>query len=72
MNNQTRQVVVLGSTGSIGTNTLEVIAASGGKLRACGLTAHHQLDLLQMFPLMHQYLQLLQYMSYLYQQYLLL
>jgi 1-deoxy-D-xylulose-5-phosphate reductoisomerase len=47
MNNQARQVVVLGSTGSIGTNTLEVIAASGGKLRACGLTAHHQLERLQ-------------------------
>lgn len=44
MNDQARQIVVLGSTGSIGTNALEVIAASGGKLRACGLTAHHQLD----------------------------
>ncbi|MFP6648787.1 MAG: 1-deoxy-D-xylulose-5-phosphate reductoisomerase [Pirellulaceae bacterium] len=44
MNHQARQVVVLGSTGSIGRNTLEVINASGGKLRACGLTAHHQLD----------------------------
>ena len=44
MNHQGRQVVVLGSTGSIGRNTLEVIHASGEKLRACGLTAHHQLD----------------------------
>ena len=44
MNDQARQIVVLGSTGSIGTNALEVIAASGGKLQACGLTAHHQLD----------------------------
>ncbi|MEE2989617.1 MAG: 1-deoxy-D-xylulose-5-phosphate reductoisomerase [Planctomycetota bacterium] len=44
MNHQGRQVVVLGSTGSIGRNTLEVIHASGEKLRASGLTAHHQLD----------------------------
>ncbi len=47
MNDQARQIVVLGSTGSIGTNALQVIAASGGKLHACGLTAHHQLDRLQ-------------------------
>ena len=39
-----RNVVILGSTGSIGTSALEVIASSGGKLRAYGLTAHHNLD----------------------------
>ena len=39
-------VVILGSTGSIGRGTLEVIAASVGRLRACGLTAHANLDLL--------------------------
>ena len=32
-------VAVLGSTGSIGRNTLEVIAASGGRYRACLLAA---------------------------------
>lgn len=34
------QVAVLGSTGSIGSNTLEVIAASGSKLRVAALSAH--------------------------------
>ncbi|MBN1912422.1 MAG: 1-deoxy-D-xylulose-5-phosphate reductoisomerase [Pirellulales bacterium] len=34
------QVAVLGSTGSIGRSTLEVIAASQGRLRAVGLSAH--------------------------------
>ena len=33
------QVAVLGSTGSIGRSTLEVIAASAGRLRAVGLAA---------------------------------
>jgi 1-deoxy-D-xylulose-5-phosphate reductoisomerase len=40
-------VAVLGSTGSIGRNTLEVIGASGGHLAAVGLTAHASLDLLE-------------------------
>lgn len=36
-------VAVLGSTGSIGKSTLEVIAASGGRLRAVALSAHASL-----------------------------
>ena len=39
-----RNVAVLGSTGSIGTSTLEVIAASGGRLQAIALSAHGRLD----------------------------
>jgi 1-deoxy-D-xylulose-5-phosphate reductoisomerase len=35
-----RQVAVLGSTGSIGRSTLDVVRASGGKLAAVGLSAH--------------------------------
>ncbi|MEX2092026.1 MAG: 1-deoxy-D-xylulose-5-phosphate reductoisomerase, partial [Pirellulales bacterium] len=42
----TKRVAVLGSTGSIGTNALEVIAASQGRLRAIALSAHRRLDLL--------------------------
>ena len=41
-----KHVAVLGSTGSIGVSTLEVIAASEGRLRAGLLSAHSQLDLL--------------------------
>jgi 1-deoxy-D-xylulose-5-phosphate reductoisomerase len=41
---QTRNIAVLGSTGSIGTSALEVIAASNGRLRAVALSAHRQLD----------------------------
>ncbi len=37
---QRRRVVVLGSTGSIGTNCLEVIAALPDRLQAVGLSAH--------------------------------
>lgn len=40
---QVTNVAVLGSTGSIGKSTLEVIAASGGKLRAVALSAHASL-----------------------------
>ncbi len=40
-------VAVLGSTGSIGRSTLEVIRASEGRLAAVGLSAHGSLDLLQ-------------------------
>ena len=36
----------LGSTGSIGRSTLEVIAASGGRLRAVALSAHGNTELL--------------------------
>ncbi len=39
-----RNIAVLGSTGSIGRSTLDVIAASGGRLRAVGLAAYRQLD----------------------------
>ena len=39
-------VAVLGSTGSIGRSTLEVIAASGGRLRAVALAAHTNTGLL--------------------------
>jgi 1-deoxy-D-xylulose-5-phosphate reductoisomerase len=53
MNDQARQVVVLGATGSVGSNTLEVIAGSGGKLQAVGLTAHHQLDRLVELARLH-------------------
>jgi 1-deoxy-D-xylulose-5-phosphate reductoisomerase len=42
----TKRVAVLGSTGSIGTSALEVIAASDGRLRAVALSAHRRLDLL--------------------------
>ena len=40
-------VVVLGSTGSIGRSTLEVICASGGRLRAVALSAHANTKLLE-------------------------
>ncbi len=46
MTDRVTNVAVLGSTGSIGRSTLEVIAASGGKLRAVGLSAHANTDLL--------------------------
>jgi 1-deoxy-D-xylulose-5-phosphate reductoisomerase len=36
----TRRVVVLGSTGSIGTSCLEVVAGLGGRLEVLGLSAH--------------------------------
>ncbi|MDQ1513013.1 MAG: 1-deoxy-D-xylulose-5-phosphate reductoisomerase [Microbacteriaceae bacterium] len=36
---QPRRVVLLGSTGSIGTQTLEVVAANPGRFRVVGLTA---------------------------------
>ncbi len=40
------RVAIFGSTGSIGRNTLEVIAASGGSLQAVALSAHLSLELL--------------------------
>lgn len=36
----TQNVVILGSTGSIGTNTLDVISSLNGRFRAVGLSAH--------------------------------
>src|SRR3954447_9713708 len=41
-----KNVAVFGSTGSIGKNALEVIAASDGRLKAVALSAHGKLDLL--------------------------
>ncbi len=41
----TRTLSVLGSTGSIGTQTLEVAASCGHRVAA--LTAHHNIDLLE-------------------------
>ncbi|MBI3837248.1 MAG: 1-deoxy-D-xylulose-5-phosphate reductoisomerase [Planctomycetia bacterium] len=46
MTQEVANVAVLGSTGSIGRNTLEVIAASGGSLASVALSAHTSLDLL--------------------------
>lgn len=44
MADQTRNVAILGSTGSIGCRALDVIRSSGGRLRAAALTAHQRLD----------------------------
>jgi 1-deoxy-D-xylulose-5-phosphate reductoisomerase len=44
MSNSTKNVAVLGSTGSIGTSALEVIAASEGRLRAVALSALSKFD----------------------------
>jgi 1-deoxy-D-xylulose-5-phosphate reductoisomerase len=46
MTDRVTNVAVLGSTGSIGRSTLEVIAASGGRLRAVALSAHRNTELL--------------------------
>ena len=46
MTTSPRNVVVLGSTGSIGRSTLEVIEHSQGKLRLLGLSANTSLPLL--------------------------
>ena len=43
MPDATKNIAVLGSTGSIGTSALEVIGASGGRLRAVALSAHGRL-----------------------------
>ncbi len=42
----TKRIAVLGSTGSIGTSALEVIAASEGRMHAVALSAHRRFDLL--------------------------
>ncbi|MBN2475924.1 MAG: 1-deoxy-D-xylulose-5-phosphate reductoisomerase [Pirellulales bacterium] len=47
MTDPVTNVAVLGSTGSIGRSTLEVIAASRGSLRAVVLSAHGNTDLLE-------------------------
>ncbi|MCD4726958.1 MAG: 1-deoxy-D-xylulose-5-phosphate reductoisomerase, partial [Pirellulales bacterium] len=46
MSDRTTNVAVLGSTGSIGRNTLEVIAASNGSMRAVALSAYANTELL--------------------------
>jgi 1-deoxy-D-xylulose-5-phosphate reductoisomerase len=46
MRSQLTNAAVLGSTGSIGRNTLEVISASAGRLRAVVLSAHENTGLL--------------------------
>src|SRR5438477_7125351 len=40
----TKNVAVFGSTGSIGKNALEVIAASNGRLKAIALSAYGKLE----------------------------
>ena len=40
MSRPTRNIVVLGSTGSIGSSTLEVAATSGGRVRVAGISAN--------------------------------
>jgi 1-deoxy-D-xylulose-5-phosphate reductoisomerase len=47
MSNSAVNVAVLGSTGSIGRSTLEVIAASKGSIRAVGLSAYKNIRLLE-------------------------
>jgi len=47
MTSRATNVAVLGSTGSIGQSTLEVIAASRGRLRAVALSAHSNTRLLK-------------------------
>ena len=43
MSSRSKNVTILGSTGSIGTSTLDVIASSGGTLRAFAISAHNSL-----------------------------
>jgi 1-deoxy-D-xylulose-5-phosphate reductoisomerase len=47
MSPPTRNIALLGSTGSIGRSTLEVVAASQGALRVAILTAHGNVELLK-------------------------
>ncbi len=47
MTHRSKNIVVLGSTGSIGRSTLEVVAASEGRLRPVALSAHSNLDVLE-------------------------
>ena len=47
MTTHVRNIAILGSTGSVGRSTLEVIAQSQGRLRAFGLTAHKRLTALE-------------------------
>lgn len=47
-------VTVLGSTGSIGRSTLEVVSHSGGRLRVVAITAHSNLSLALMQAQLHR------------------
>src|SRR3989442_13805844 len=42
-----KQIVILGSTGSIGTNTLDIISKFPEKVQAVGLTAANNVDKLE-------------------------
>ncbi|MGA2621958.1 MAG: 1-deoxy-D-xylulose-5-phosphate reductoisomerase [Thermoguttaceae bacterium] len=46
MTRPTTNIAILGSTGSIGRSTLEVVSGSGGRLRALALSAHRRTALL--------------------------
>jgi 1-deoxy-D-xylulose-5-phosphate reductoisomerase len=46
MSRAAKRIAVLGSTGSIGRNSLEVIASSGGELCVHALSAHNNIELL--------------------------
>jgi 1-deoxy-D-xylulose-5-phosphate reductoisomerase len=46
MTDRVTRIAVLGSTGSIGRSTIEVIAFSGGAMQALALTAHSHVELL--------------------------
>lgn len=46
MNRPARNIAILGSTGSIGRNTVDVVSASEGGLKVLGLTAHRNCSLL--------------------------
>ena len=43
---QSRNIVILGSTGSVGVNTLDVIARHPGRFKIVALTAYRQIDAL--------------------------
>lgn len=42
-----KRIVILGSTGSIGTQTLDIVRQHPGKFKVVGLTAHHQVEKLR-------------------------
>jgi len=46
MTASTRRVTILGSTGSVGTNSLDVIASLDGRLQTLGLSAHSNWEML--------------------------
>ena len=42
-----KRIVILGSTGSIGTQTLDIVRQHPGKFKVVGLTTHHNIEKLQ-------------------------